>query len=376
MDFNYFLPVNLHFGRGVHQIIGSEAKKLGKKALIVTGGNSTKKSGLLEKTEFLLSKNNVEYVLFDKVTPNPLVSMIYEGSKLASGNNCDLVIALGGGSSIDAAKAIAFQTLNGGDINDYIYGRKSIQKALPLIAVPTTCGTGSEGNGYAVLTNDITKDKKSLCGDVLIPKCSIVDPSLMMTMPKSVLVSVGFDALCHNIEAFISKAAQPISNSFALEGVKLAVEGLNILIEGSDVVKGWDCLSLASSLGGMAIYVSSVTAIHGMEHPVSGLKNIAHGKGLAALAPYIYEKSLDAVPQKFLQLSKILGGNDESDFLDKLKEFLSKLGLSETLGDMGVTEDDLDWLTENCLKVSAKTMANHPVVFTAEDIKEIYQKAL
>jgi alcohol dehydrogenase class IV len=376
MKFDYNLPINLIFGRGKVQLIGEKAKEYGNYALIVTGGKSTKKSGLLQTIEDLLYKSGISYVLFDKVTPNPLISTVYEGAKLAIKNKCDLIIAIGGGSSIDAAKAIAFQTLNGGDINDYIYGKKISNKSLPVIAVPTTCGTGSEGNGYAVLTNEITKDKKSLCSNAIIPKCSIVDPLLMTTMPKSVLVSVGFDALCHNIEAYISKAAQPISNSFALEGVKLAVEGLNVLIQNPDILEAWDCLCLASTLGGMAIYTSSVTAVHGMEHPISGLKNITHGKGLAAIAPYIYEKTIDAAPGKFLQLAKFLGGNDEYDFLQILNDLLQKIELTETLGDMGVTEDDIDWLTENCLKVSVKTIANHPVVFNAEDIKEIYRKAL
>lgn len=376
MDFQYYLPVNLLFGRGKSELIGEKAAGLGKRAILVTGGRSTKESGLLAKTEELLKKNGVSYVLFDKVTPNPLTTTVYEGAKMASEEGCDLVIALGGGSSLDAAKGIAFQAVNGGDINEYIYGKKVSTRALPLLAVPTTCGTGSEGNGFAVMTNPDTLDKKSLRCSAIVPACSIIDPYLMKTMPKPVLASVGFDALCHNMEAYISAIAQPLTDMMALEGARLAATSITRLYKDPEDLDSWDSLCLASTLGGMVINTAGVTALHGMEHPVSGLKNVVHGKGLAALAPYVYQASIKGAPEKFLLLSRVLGGKDENDFTDRLKELLESLKLSDTLGNMGVEEKDLDWLTENCRKVSAAGIANHPVVFDAEEIRNIYQSAL
>lgn len=376
MEFQYHLPVNLVFGRGKSDLIGEKAAALGKRALIVTGGRSTKESGLLGKTEELLRKSGVAFSLFDKVTPNPLTTTVYEGAEHAISEGCDMVLALGGGSSLDAAKGIAFQTVNGGDINEYIYGRKVSNKALPVLAVPTTCGTGSEGNGFAVMTNPDTLDKKSLRCSAIVPACSIIDPLLMKTMPKKTLVSVGFDALCHNMDAYISAISQPLTDIMALEGARLAAGSLTKLYADTEDLDSWEHLCLASTLGGMVIGTAGVTALHGMEHPVSGLKNIVHGKGLAALAPYVYEASIKGAPDKFLLLSRILGGRDEKDFVPAIKQLLSELQLTETLGDMGVEEKNLDWLTENCLKVSAPSIANHPVVFTPEKIREIFRKAL
>ncbi len=376
MEFQYHLPVNLVFGRGKSDLIGERAAALGKRALIVTGGRSTKESGLLGKTEELLRKSGVAFSLFDKVTPNPLTTTVYEGAEHAISEGCDMVLALGGGSSLDAAKGIAFQTVNGGDINEYIYGRKVSNKALPVLAVPTTCGTGSEGNGFAVMTNPDTLDKKSLRCSAIVPACSIIDPLLMKTMPKKTLVSVGFDALCHNMDAYISTISQPLTDIMALEGARLAAGSLTKLYADTEDLDSWEHLCLASTLGGMVIGTAGVTALHGMEHPVSGLKNVVHGKGLAALAPYVYETSIKGAPDKFLLLSRILGGRDEKDFVPAIKQLLSELQLTETLGDMGVEEKDLDWLTENCLKVSAPSIANHPVVFTPEKIREIFRKAL
>lgn len=376
MEFQYHLPVNLVFGRGKSDLIGEKAAALGKRALIVTGGRSTKESGLLGKTEELLRKSGVAFSLFDKVTPNPLTTTVYEGAEHAISEGCDMVLALGGGSSLDAAKGIAFQTVNGGDINEYIYGRKVSNKALPVLAVPTTCGTGSEGNGFAVMTNPDTLDKKSLRCSAIVPACSIIDPLLMKTMPKKTLVSVGFDALCHNMDAYISAISQPLTDIMALEGARLAAGSLKKLYADTEDLDSWEQLCLASTFGGMVIGTAGVTALHGMEHPVSGLKNVVHGKGLAALAPYVYEASIQGGPDKFLLLSRILGGRDEKDFVPAIKQLLSELQLTETLGDMGVEEKDLDWLTENCLKVSAPSIANHPVVFTPEKIREIFRKAL
>ena len=213
INFNYFLPVNIAFGSGKVLETGELTKPYGKKALIVTGRSSAKKSGLYDKVANSLSKAGIDHVLFDKVAQNPLTTTAMEGADFAKANGCDVVVAIGGGSIMDCAKAIAFLSINDGDINDYIYNRLQSDKALPLILIPTTCGTGSEGNGFAVLTNPENGDKKSLRCNAIVAKVSIVDPECMMTMPKHILASVGFDALCHCMEAYTSKIAQPFTDA-------------------------------------------------------------------------------------------------------------------------------------------------------------------
>lgn len=376
LEFQYYLPVNLVFGRGKSDRIGEKAAALGKRALIVTGGSSTKRSGLLSKTEAMLREKGLSYTVFDKVTPNPLTTTVQEGAALAASEACDVVIALGGGSSIDAAKGIAFQTVNGGDISDYIFGRKFSDKALPIIAVPTTCGTGSEGNGFSVMTNPETMDKKSLRCSAIVPACSIIDPLLMTTMPKSTLAAVGFDALCHCMEGYLSSISQPLTELQALEGIRLVAQSLyHVYADGMDL-DSWDKLCLASTLGGMIINTAGVTAPHGMEHPASGLKDIVHGRGLAALTPVVYEESICGNPEKFAVISKLLGGKGEHDCVPQIQELLDEIELTTTLGQYGITEADVDWMAENCMKVSAAGIANHPVVFSLEDVKRLYRKAL
>lgn len=287
--FKYFLPVNIEFGSGKVAKAGELTKPYGKKALIVTGHSSAKKSGLYDKVKDSLKAEGIDSVLFDKVAQNPLTTTAAEGAVFAKENGCDVVVAIGGGSIMDCAKAIAFLTVNNGDVSDYIFGKKASDTALPIILIPTTCGTGSEGNGFAVLTNPDNGDKKSLRCNAIVAKVSIVDPECMMTMPKHVLASVGFDALCHNMEAYTSKIAQPFTDALSLYAADLIANNLVDVYKGTGSKESWEKITLASTIGGMVINTAGVTLAHGMEHPASGLKDIVHGKGLAALTPTIIE---------------------------------------------------------------------------------------
>lgn len=374
--FKYFLPVNIEFGSGKVAKAGELTKPYGKKALIVTGHSSAKKSGLYDKVKDSLKAEGIDSVLFDKVAQNPLTTTAAEGATFAKENGCDVVVAIGGGSIMDCAKAIAFLAVNDGDVSDYIFGKKASDTALPIILIPTTCGTGSEGNGFAVLTNPDNGDKKSLRCNAIVAKVSVVDPECMMTMPKHVLTSVGFDALCHNMEAYTSKIAQPFTDALSLYAVDLIAHNLVDVYKGTGSKESWEKITLASTIGGMVINTAGVTLAHGMEHPASGLKDIVHGKGLAALTPTIIEASYQGAPEKFAKLAKLFGGEKAEDLAGKVRELLEAIDLTCTLSDLGIEEKDIPWMAENCMKVSAPSIANNPVVFSQEEIAEIYKKAL
>ena len=372
--FKYFLPVNIEFGSGKVAKAGELTKPYGKKALIVTGHSSAKKSGLYDKVKDSLKAEGIDSVLFDKVAQNPLTTTAAEGAAFAKDNGCDVVVAIGGGSIMDCAKAIAFLAVNDGDVSDYIFGKKASDTALPIILIPTTCGTGSEGNGIAVLTNPDNGDKKSLRCNAIVAKVSIVDPECMMTMPKHVLASVGFDALCHNMESYTSKIAQPFTDALSLYAVDLIAHNLVDVYKGTGSKDSWEKITLASTIGGMVINTTGVTLAHGMEHPASGLKDVVHGKGLAALTPTIIEDSYQGAPEKFAKLAKLFGGEKAEDLAGKVRELLEDIELTCTLSDLGIEEKDIPWMAE--MKVSAHSIANNPVVFSQEEIAEIYKKAL
>lgn len=377
MEFNYNLPVNIIFGRGKVNELGKRTSKYGKKALIVTGKSSSKKSGLLDKSKELLEKEGIETIIFDKVTKNPLISTVEEGANIIKSENCDVVVAIGGGSIMDAAKAIAFIAVNEGNIKEYMYGKKESDKALPIILVPTTSGTGSEGNCYSVLTDGTNNDKKSLRTPAIYAKESIVDPELMITMPKKVKSAVIFDAAAHAMEAAVSKKRNPLSDMYALYAMKLIADNAENAVNDEEINYDiWEKITLGSTLAGMAIGCSSCALPHALEHPASGLKDIVHGEGLAAITPAIIELSWESDPERYAAISALLGGNSALDCAERVRDFLKRIDLDVTLKDLGIEEKDVDWMVENVFKVSAGNIANHPKKFSKEEIREIYLKSL
>lgn len=376
MDFRYKLTTNLLFGTGKERIIGKEAAKLGEKVMIVTGGSSTKKSGLLDRTKAMLEEYGVEYVVFDKVKQNPICSTVDEGSAVMRHENCSGAVALGGGSSIDSAKAICAAAVHDVPVEELVYRGRAITHALPLIAVPTTCGTGSEVNGVAVLTNEKNNDKKSIKGDAIIPVAAIVDPALMMTMPRNVFASVSFDALCHLMEAYLSIHANPVTDMIALEGMRLVKENILKVYNDYENKEAWENITLASTLGGYTLNAIGVIAGHGMEHPESGLKDVMHGKGLAAVMPVLLRELSDAAPDRVADISRIFGGNCEKDCWRVILNLLKSLELDLTLKDLGFCDSDIRWLTDNAFKVSAGTIACSPKKLDHNDIFRLYTEAL
>ena len=388
MEFSYFLPVNIQFGWNKVDNVAEFVAPYGKKALIVTGRTSAKKSGLYDRVVAKLDAAHIEHVLFDQVDANPLTTTALDGAVLAKSENCDMVIAIGGGSIMDCAKGIAFMAVNEGDINDYIFNRKVSDNALPLIVIPTTCGTGSEGNGFGVLTNPETGDKKSLRCNAIVPKVSIVDPAVMGTMPSHVLASVGFDALCHNIEAYTSKTAQPFTDALAhyavtllaqylvplYKHVKATAEGKPAVLNEIQLTKAWESVTLASTIGGMVINTAGVTLAHGMEHPASGLKDITHGIGLAVIEPVAVEYTWSANPDKFGVLARIFNHGDGSELGEALRLVVHDLDLTTNLTELGFTKKDIPWLVENVYVVATGNIANTVAEINRKDIEVLYKK--
>ena len=388
MEFSYFLPVHIQFGWDKVDSVADFVKPYGNKALIVTGRTSAKKSGLYDRVTAKLDAAHIEHVLFDQVDANPLTTTALDGAALAKSESCDMVIAIGGGSIMDCAKGIAFMSVNEGDINDYIFNRKTSDKALPLIVIPTTCGTGSEGNGFGVLTNPETGDKKSLRCNAIVPKVSIVDPAVMGTMPPHVLASVGFDALCHNIEAYTSKTAQPFTDALAhyavtllaqylvplYKHVKAMAEGKSAVLNETQLTKAWESVTLASTIGGMVINTAGVTLAHGMEHPASGLKDITHGVGLAVIEPVAVEYTWSANPDKFATLTRIFNHGDGSELGEALRLIVHELDLTTNLTELGFKKKDIPWLVDNVYVVATGNIANTVADVSREDIEMLYKK--
>ncbi len=379
INFDFSCPVNTLFGRGRAAEIGTEVAKWGKKCMIVTGKGSTKKSGLLDRAIDLLKAAGVESYVYDKAIPNPTTETVNDGVKEFKANGCDVMLALGGGSIIDCTKGIAFQATNPYTFVEYSSLQYQLENApVPFVAVPTTCGTGSEGNGTCVLTVVETNDKKAFRHNGIVAKASILDPELMTTMPPKIFASVCFDALTHNMEAYISKMATPLTDQYTLLSMQFIADCIVPIYEGSKDMDLWDKATLAAHYGGTAIFTSSSTAPHSIEHPASGLRNITHGEGLAAVTPAIFEKTIQAgaVLDKFAKISQIFGGKDANDCPDTLRKLLEKIGLNVGLKSLGILDEDIEWMADNAPKVMKKGLVMHPVDFSFDDIVEIYKMSM
>lgn len=373
LNFEHFMPAHLHFGRGTINKIGELCLPVGRKALIVTGTRSTKVTGLLERTISILHESGIESTVFDRVPENPLTTTAEEGAALLLAEGCDFVIGLGGGSAIDAAKGIAFVAVNPGNISDYIFG-KTGNGAVPIIAVPTTAGTGSEADSLAVLTNPATHDKKSLKGPYIYPVHAIIDPELMMTLPSHLIAATGFDALCHAIEAFIARASTPFTDLLALYAIKTISSCLPRVFEDPADLEAWDEMAWGSTIGGMVIDRAGVVLVHGLEHSISGLYNIRHGEGLAALLPPCLAFSLPEAGGKFSLLAQALG--EDIDAISVIQKLEKRLGLDFTLSKLGVKASDLDWLAEHSMRTMTYAIQNSPRVPSQQEIRQLYLSCL
>ncbi|WP_242975219.1 iron-containing alcohol dehydrogenase [Anaerovirgula multivorans] len=377
------VPIKFVFGKGSLKNIGVLTKSYGKRAFVVTGRSSTKKTGVLDRVIGYLKEKDIDTVVFDEVESNPLTTTVKRAASLLKEHECDVVIGLGGGSSMDAAKCIAFSAVNEGDISDYIFGKEG-KNALPIIAITTTAGTGSEGDSLAVLTNPETKDKKSLKSPYIYPKVSIIDPELMMTLPSSMIAATGFDALSHSVEAFLAKNSRSDIEEMALEAIGLLFKFLPKVYKNSTDTESWEKVAYANTIGGIVIDQAGVVLPHGMEHPVSGLLNATHGEGLAALFPKILEFSYKGCQEKFLRMAKVIGIEEqgltkEEAALQCVKAFeklLKALDLQVTLSQLGVKETHVDWLVENAMKTMTYAISNHPIPCKEKSLKELYVACL
>lgn len=286
MDYRYYLPTEILFGAGALGRL-HERKLPGKHGLLVTtAGKSVRRLGYLDRVEEELSQTGAVCTVFDKVSPNPTRENVMEGAAVAKAAGCDFLIALGGGSAIDAAKAIAVMAVNNGDCWDYVrdgsgMGLPLEKKPLPLIAIPTTAGTGSEADSGCVLSYPQRKEKVSFGTVWSFPVLSVVDPELMVSVPPKLTAYQGFDVLFHGMECYLSRAATPLSDLLCLDAIQRVVKFLPRAVSQGDDLEAREEMAWASTEAGMCLTYSGLTAQHSLEHALSGFyPELPHGAGL------------------------------------------------------------------------------------------------
>ncbi len=387
-NYNVYIPTKILFGAG--QLSNLHIQKMpGKKALIViSNGKAVRENGSLDRTLSQLNKAGVVTDLFDKVEANPLKSTVMAGAKAARENACDFIVALGGGSVMDAAKAMAAMATNDGDIWDYMFGGTGGGKPLaadplPLICITTTAGTGSEVDQWGVITNPETNEKMGFGGDDrLFPVLAIVDAELMATVPPKFTAYQGFDTLFHATEVYISKFANPYSDMVSSTAMENIVKYLARTVKDGDDTEAREGIAFANTLSGHAMVTSCTTAEHSMEHAMSAYhQSLPHGAGLIMISKAFYEFFIDkhACDYRFVRMAQLMGipnADKPQDFITALVKLQEDCGVADLkMSDYGITYDELDTLAKNARETMGALFAANPCEMTHEDCVGIFRKA-
>ncbi|WP_440450403.1 iron-containing alcohol dehydrogenase [Ruminococcus bromii] len=378
-----------HFVIPNHTVVGtnvlSEAapllKKMGNKAFIVTGRHVAV-SNMMKQLTALLDENGIDCVTFDGITGEPTDTMIENGVKMLKSSGCDFIIGIGGGSPLDSAKAIAAMAVNEGSIADY-NGKEITGEILPLAAIPTTAGTGSEATKFTVITDSEKGIKMLLKGDVLVPKLAIVDSSFTIGAPKSVISATGLDALTHAVEAYTSRKAFSMTDTLAVSAVKRIMKYLPIAYKEPDNSLAREQMSIAALEAGICINNSSVTIVHGMSRPIGALFHVPHGMSNAMLLKECLSFAVSGAYEKFANLGRETGVASDSDsdetaaekFIDSLQNICDVCEIP-TLEQYGIDRDEYYSKISKMATdaVASGSPANTVKEVTVDDCIEIYKK--
>lgn len=378
-----------HFVIPNHTVVGTNVlgeaapllKKMGNKAFIVTGRHVAV-SDMMKQLTALLDENGIDCIIFDGITGEPTDTMIENGVEMLKSSGCDFIIGIGGGSPLDSAKAIAAMAVNEGSIADY-NGKEITGEILPLAAIPTTAGTGSEATKFTVITDSEKGIKMLLKGDVLVPELAIVDSSFTVGAPKTVTSATGLDALTHAVEAYTSRKAFSMTDTLAVSAVKRIMKYLPIAYREPDNSLAREQMSIAALEAGICINNSSVTIVHGMSRPIGALFHVPHGMSNAMLLKECLSFAVSGAYEKFANLGRETGVASDSDsdetaaekFIDSLQNICDVCEIP-TLEQYGIDRDEYYSKISKMATdaVASGSPANTVKEVTVDDCIEIYKK--
>jgi len=396
LNFTLNIPTKIIFGKGEVSRTGEIVKEYGKKVLVVTGRTSTKKTGSLNKVTESLKEAGVDFVVFDQVEPNPRAETVDRGGQIAREEQCDLILALGGGSAMDASKAIATVAVSSRPIHEYIRGNKTglwkellpIQEALPIITIPTLAATGSEANSNAVITNWETKEKSGIAGPALFPRAAILDPELTYTVSASYTADGAVDMFTHLYEGYMTGDENANVQDEITEGLmRNAVKYAKTALDHPEDYNARAHLLWTSTLALIGIANAGRGGpfpVHQIEHTLSAHYDISHGRGLAILTPAYFRQIIKKDrPHRLARLGRQVFNITEADesaacdaTIEALVSWFKDIGTYDTLKNVGVKREDLRLMAEETIRISGlgkdSIPATHPL--TAEEVLRIYEE--
>ena len=376
-------PNKVIFGNGTVSLVGAEAEKMGaRKALIVTD-TGVVKGGLIAEVEKSLKASKIDCGLFDRVEAEPPARIVDECAREVTEKKYDVLIGVGGGSSLDVTKGASIVATNGGKVLDYV-GNDIVPRAgVPKILLPTTAGTGSEVTRVFVVTDEADNDKKVIFSDYNLSSVAIIDPLLTLSMPPGVTADTGMDALVHAVETYVSRLATPFSDILALEAISLIGEYLPAAYAKAENMEARYNMSLAATLAGLAFSSGGLGAVHALAYVLGTEYHMSHGRTNAIMLPYVVDYNKTGALSKYARIAQAMGEKTAglSDFqaaerlVLRLHRLLSEVGIPDKLGAYGISVKDLPVLVAGGMKNSRLFVPN-PRDLTEGDVEKIYRSAL
>jgi len=376
-------PTQIHFGQGIINTLPSIISDFGcSKPLIVMDPGLVKANQDKPVTKPLTAAG-IDFILYDRVDPEPGLKLADQGAELAKQNNCDCIIGVGGGSAMDVAKAVSILLTNGGKAVDYIGLGKIKEAGVPKIMVPSSSGTGAEVTFTAVFINEETGSKAGMNGDPLYPEAAVLDPALTLSLPPHVTAATGIDAMTHALEAYTSTQAHKISEMYSLEAIGLIVDNIREAYADGRNMEARSNMLMASLLGGKALAIAGVGLVHAMAYPLGGMFGISHGLANAVLLPYVTEYNLIGNLKKHALLAELFGVNTEkmsmrdaaAELVEELHLLNSDLNIPATLQELNIPADKIEEMAEIALTV-ARPVENNPRQPNKEEVMAIYEYAM
>ena len=380
-SFSFTIPQNIKFGAGTLDLLPDLAKELGKSKGYIISGPHLNKIGMVAKCRKALKNAGMESECFTETEGNPSTDTVVKATEGFKKSKADFIVAFGGGSPLDVAKAVAVLATYGGNIVDYEGAGKVMGPVVPMIAIPTTAGTGSEVTAFSVITDHSRNYKLTVVSNYLLPAYVILDPDLIATVPANTAAAWGIDAMVHALEAYISKAASPFSDIFAREALRLIGGSIRDYVADRSNPAACESMMVGSLFAGIAFSHARLGNVHAMSHPVSAYFDVPHGVANAILLPTVVDFNKDAAdPEKYRYIygciSKDMGAdiNFTPDMLaTEIRMLNYELGILPTLSDIGVTSDKFEQMADDAMK-SGNIQCN-PQFTMKNDILKLYEQA-
>lgn len=380
-SFSFTIPQNIKFGAGTLDLLPDLAKELDKSKGYIISGPHLNKIGMVAKCRKALKNAGMESECFTETEGNPSTDTVVKATEGFKKSNADFIVAFGGGSPLDVAKAVAVLATYGGNIVDYEGAGKVMGPVVPMIAIPTTAGTGSEVTAFSVITDHSRNYKLTVVSNYLLPAYVILDPDLIATVPANTAAACGIDAMVHALEAYISKAASPFSDIFAREALRLIGGSIRDYVADRSNPAACESMTVGSLFAGIAFSHARLGNVHAMSHPVSAYFDVPHGVANAILLPTVVDFNKDAAdPEKYRYIygciSKDMGAdiNFTPDMLaTEIRMLNYELGILPTLSDIGVTSDKFEQMADDAMK-SGNIQCN-PQFTMKNDILKLYEQA-